>query len=117
MSTPQRIVEDVPRLTSYFRCAHWWTFGLSVFVATLRNYLPQTYSFAVGVFLAPQVPSSFERPLTLRACQAHSRRVPQPRRLHVDTDSIKRGRALLCGVAFASVLHSLRTAVLPLLRY
>jgi hypothetical protein len=55
---------------------------------------------AVGVFVTPQNPSTDKEPLTLRARQAHSRRVPQLRRFRARSE--RRGRVLLCRVAFGS---------------
>jgi hypothetical protein len=53
-------------------------------------------------FCYPASPLSLEKPLTLRARQAHSRRVPQLSRFRVHSE--RRGRVLLCRDAFAYCL-------------
>jgi hypothetical protein len=124
MSAPQKFVEAVPRLTSYFR----WPTDMDVGLVEPRT---RHYAFsvirkpvcsAVRVFLALQVPRNVRRPLTLRSRQAHLQRVPQLRRLCAHNE--QRSRVLLCrdafaaycltrtayfGIAFTSVLPSLLT--------
>jgi hypothetical protein len=102
MSAPQKFVEAVPRLTSYFR---WPTdMDVGLVVPTTRHYafsvIRKPVCSAVRVFLALQVPRNFRRPLTLRSRQAHLQRVPQLRRLC--THNEQRSRVLLCRDAFAA---------------
>jgi hypothetical protein len=55
---------------------------------------------AVGVFAAPQNPSTDKEPSTLRARQARAHRVTQLRRFRARSE--RRGRVLLCRDAFGS---------------
>ena len=59
---------------------------------------------AVGVFAAPQNPSTDKEPSTLRARQAQAHCVPQLRRFRARSE--RRGRVLLCRVAFGSYCGS-----------